>query len=72
MAFVSLSVPVLATTEQDEEDHDAVDGSVSDNGGIISMVQNISQSVNILSHPAQEEGGYLHLVGEVKNGMPRL
>jgi hypothetical protein len=72
MAFVSLSVPVLATTEQDEEYPDAVDGSVSDNGGIISIVQNISQSVNILSHPAQEEGGYLHLVGEVKNGMPRL
>jgi hypothetical protein len=55
MAFVSLSLPVLATTEQDEEDHDTVDGSVSDNGGIISMVQNISQSVNILSHPHKKK-----------------
>jgi hypothetical protein len=65
MALVSLGVPVLATTGQDEGDQDVVDGSLSDNGGIKGTVQNISQPVDILSHSAQEEGGYLHVVGDI-------
>lgn len=37
----------------------------------LATIQNISQPVNILSHNARDDGGYLHGVGEVKNGLSR-
>ena len=46
-------------------------GVSSNSGDIVGTVQNISEPVNILSHNAREDGGYLHVVGEVENGLGR-
>ena len=64
------SLETFATTEQDVSDEDT-NGLVSISGDIVGTVQNISQPVNILSHNAREDGGYLHVVGEVENGLGR-
>jgi hypothetical protein len=64
------SLETFATTEQDVSDEDT-NGLVSNGGNIVGTVQNISQLVNILSHNAREDGGYLHVVGEVENGLGR-
>jgi len=57
----------------DNNDNDNGNGNnnIDDNSDIIGTVQNISQPVNILSHRAQEDRGYLHVVGEVENGLSR-
>jgi len=57
----------------DNNDNDNGNGNnnIDDNSDIIGTVQNISQPVNILSHSAQENRGYLHVVGEVENGLSR-
>jgi hypothetical protein len=69
-AYGFLAVNVLATTDQDAEE-DSANSSGSSGGGIVGTVQNISQPVNILSHSAREDGGYIHVVGEVENGLTR-
>ncbi|MFY9965642.1 MAG: FxLYD domain-containing protein [Nitrososphaeraceae archaeon] len=58
---------------RDSEDNNNGNGnSNNDNDSdIVGTVQNISQPVNILSHRAQEDRGYLHVVGEVENGLSR-
>jgi hypothetical protein len=53
-----------------EEDTQNDNGSTQTNG-VTGTVQSISEPVNILSHSAHEDGGYLHVVGEVKNGLSR-
>jgi hypothetical protein len=52
-------------------DDNTLNTSPPNNSDIVGTVQNISQPVNILSHTAQENRGYLHVVGEVKNGLSR-
>ena len=64
------SLKTFATTEQNVSDENT-NGLVSNGGDIFGTVQNISQPVNILSHNAREDGGYLHVVGEVENGLGR-
>ncbi|MGH9951548.1 MAG: FxLYD domain-containing protein [Nitrososphaeraceae archaeon] len=54
----------------DSRDND--DGVSSNSGDIAGTVQNISEPVNLLSHNAREDGGYLHVVGEVENGLGRV
>lgn len=59
---------------RDNNDNDNGNGNNSnndDNPDIIGTVQNISQPINVLSHSAQENRGYLHVVGEVQNGLSR-
>jgi hypothetical protein len=56
--------------ESCEEDTQNDNGSTQTNG-VTGTVQSISEPVNILSHNAREDGGYLHVVGEVRNGLSR-
>jgi hypothetical protein len=67
---VLLNISASATTENSSDEGDTK-GASSNSGDIVGTVQNISQPVNILSHNAREDGGYLHVVGEVENGLGR-
>jgi hypothetical protein len=51
-------------------EEDTSNGSEPSNG-ITGTVQSISEPVDILSHNAREDRGYLHIVGEVENGSSR-
>jgi hypothetical protein len=53
-----------------EEDTQNDNGSTQTNG-VTGTVQSLSEPVNILSHNTHEDGDYLHVVGEVKNGLSR-
>jgi hypothetical protein len=67
-------------TDDNDDDNDnnndnananTLNTSLSGNSDVVGTVQNISQPINILSHSALENRGYLHVVGEVENGMSR-
>ena len=62
-------------SDDDNDDESSNEGDMnevsSNSGDIVGIVQNISEPVNILSHNAREDGGYLHVVGEVENGLGR-
>jgi hypothetical protein len=55
----------------DDDSDNTPNTSLSNNGDIVGTFQNISEPVNVLSHNAREDGGYLHVVGEVENGLSR-
>ena len=77
LLFVLTSISIIvnlsasATTEESSDEGD-MNGASSNSGDIVGTVQNISEPVNILSHNAREDGGYLHVVGEVENGLGRV
>lgn len=54
-----------------DDNDDSLNTSLSNNENLLGIDQNISQPVNVLSQNAWEDGGYLHIVGEVENGVSR-
>jgi len=54
-----------------DDSDDSPNTSLLSNKDILGTIQNISQPVNVLNHNAREDGGYLHVIGEVENGMSR-